>query len=88
MGIAGVTLGGSALANIMVKGKVLGMGSESLPRLMVAMAKNAPLGRSMETISRGIVGALQGTGAVITINTRDGKKIDGTISKDGQFVPQ
>ena len=87
-GISGVMLGGSALANLMVKGKILGAGSESIPRLMVALSSDAPVGRSMETISKSIVGALQGTGAVITLNTRDGKKIAGTIDKSGQFVPQ
>lgn len=87
-GITGVMLTGNAIANIMTKGSYMGVGSPSIPRAMIAAISGAPMNRSMQTISRGIVGALQGTGAVITINTRDGKKIDGTISKDGQFVPQ
>ena len=70
-GITGVMLTGNAIANIMTKGSYMGVGSPSIPRAMIAAISGAPMNRSMQTISRGIVGALQGTGAVITINTRE-----------------
>lgn len=80
MDAVGITIGGAAVAKLLT--------NPTTARLMVALASNQPLGRSMEYVSKSIVGALQGTGAVISMNNREGKKIDGTINKSGDFVPQ
>lgn len=79
LGVLGVTASGMAASRLLT--------SPTMARMMVAMSAGQPVGRSTEYISRQIVGALQGTGALISIQNKDGKKIDGTIDKDGKFTP-
>ncbi len=76
--LGGITeIGGFGLARMMQNPK--------LARALVAMSSGQAPNVSQQFLSRSIVGALQGTGAVINMIGNDGKPNKGTINSEGEW---
>lgn len=73
-------LGGFALARAMQNPRIA--------RSLIALAAGQPAGISDMALGRALVGALQGTGAVVDMIGKDGESNQGTIGKDYSWQPK
>lgn len=77
----GAELGGYGFVKLMNSSPRLG-------RALVAAAGGQPLNMTEQAFGRLITGALQGTGAVITLRNQDGSSNRGTTEKDSSWQPR
>lgn len=75
--VTGATIGGVGMAKLLANPKVA--------RALVSLAGGQPAGMSEAALSRMVVGALQGSGAAISLFDKSGKEIKGSINPDGTF---
>lgn len=82
-------VGAAGLTGVLVGGNGIGrmLNNPTVAKFLVSAAagQNTP---QMQVISREIVGLLQGKGDQLTLLTKNGNKIQGTIGKDGTFEEQ